>query len=59
MASSYSVSGRSQGVSIDNAIKDALRKLKPSTVADELITLKVTDIRINKGGARRHLRNRG
>ena len=50
MATSYTVTGRSQGISIEAAIKDALTKVTPSNVADALITLKVTEIKVNTGG---------
>lgn len=45
MANSYTVNGKGRGVSIDDAINDALKKVKPSGVTDQLITLKITEIK--------------
>lgn len=50
MTKPYTVTGTSQGISIEGAIQDALTKVKPSNVADALITLKVTEIKVNTGG---------
>jgi hypothetical protein len=50
MTKSYTVTGTSQGISIEGAIQDALTKVKPSNVADALIMLKVTEIKVNTGG---------
>jgi|CXWL01.1.fsa_nt_gi hypothetical protein len=50
MANSYTVNGKSKGISIEGAINDALKQVKPSNVADQLVTLKVNEIKINKGG---------
>lgn len=40
MANSYTVNGKSKGISIEGAINDALKQVKPSNVADQLVTLK-------------------
>jgi hypothetical protein len=50
MTKPYTVTGTSQGISIEGAIQDALTKVKPSNVADALITLKVAEIKVNTGG---------
>ena len=44
------ITGTNQGISIEGAIQDALTKVKPANVADALIMLKVTEIKVNTGG---------
>ncbi len=50
MSNPNTVVGKSNGFSIEGAIRDALNQVKPSNVADQLVTLKVNEIKINKGG---------
>lgn len=50
MANTVNVTGKSKGISVDNAIREALKQAAPAGTADSLLTLRITEIRISKGG---------
>ncbi len=50
MSNKQTVSGKSKGISIEGAIKEALKKVTTPNMADPLITLKITEIQVRKGG---------
>jgi len=44
------LSGKCKGISVEGAIKELLSQVKTPNMADALITLKITEIQIRKGG---------
>lgn len=50
MSDKKTVTGKFKGISIEGAIKNALKEVKTPNMADPLITLKVTEIQIRTGG---------
>lgn len=44
------VSGKCKGISLEGAIKELLSQVNTTQMKDGLITLKVTEIQVRKGG---------